>query len=67
MLGNLEVLFTCDGKMQYEMDRQHGVAVMLELYQIILVKRELSCKAKLSIYLFDLHSSPHAGPNKHLK
>jgi len=48
----LEVLFTSESKMEQEMDRRIGApsAVMRVLYRFIVVKRELSRKAKLSIY-----------------
>jgi len=47
----LRVLFTSEGKMEREMDRWIGAAsaVMRALYRSIVVKRELSRKAKLSI------------------
>jgi len=48
----LGVLFTSEGKMEREMDRRIGAAsaVMPALYRSVVVKRELSQKAKLSIY-----------------
>ena len=48
----LGVLFTSEGKMEREMDRRIGAAsaVMRALYQSVVVKKELSQKAKLSIY-----------------
>jgi len=48
----LGVLFTSEGKIERVMDRWIGAAsaVMWALYQSIVVKRELSRKAKLSIY-----------------
>ena len=48
----LGILFTSDGKMEREMDRRIGAAsaVMRMLYRTVVVKRELSHKAKLSIY-----------------
>jgi len=48
----LWVLFTSEGKMEEEMDRRIGTAsaVMRALYRSVVVKRELSQKAKLSIY-----------------
>jgi len=48
----LRVLFTSEGKMEREMDRWIGAvsAVMRTLYLSVVVKRELSQKAKLSIY-----------------
>ncbi|KAI3351691.1 hypothetical protein L3Q82_020526, partial [Scortum barcoo] len=48
----LWVLFMSEGKMQREIDRQIGAAsaVMRSVYQTVVVKKELSGKAKLSIY-----------------
>ncbi len=48
----LGVLLPSEGKMEHEMDRQIGAvaAVTKLLYWTIVVKRELSQKAKLSIY-----------------
>ncbi|KAI3369679.1 hypothetical protein L3Q82_024522 [Scortum barcoo] len=48
----LGVLFTSEGKMEREIDRRIGAAsaVMRSVYQIVVVKKELSRKAKLSIY-----------------
>ena len=48
----LGVLFTSEGKMQHEIDGQIGAAstVMRMLKQSVVMKRELSRKAKLSIY-----------------
>uniref|UniRef100_A0A8C6KHS8 Reverse transcriptase domain-containing protein n=1 Tax=Nothobranchius furzeri TaxID=105023 RepID=A0A8C6KHS8_NOTFU len=48
----LGVLFTSEGKLEREIDRRIGAAsvVMRALYQSVVVKRELSQKAKLSIY-----------------
>ncbi|TWW65163.1 hypothetical protein D4764_21G0000630 [Takifugu flavidus] len=48
----LGVLFTSEGRMQQEIDRQIGVAsaVMWTLHRSVVVKREPSQKAKLSIY-----------------
>jgi len=48
----LWVLFTSEGKMEWEMDRRIGTvsAVIWALYWSIVGKRELSQKAKLSIY-----------------
>jgi len=45
-------LFTSEGKMEWEMDRRIGAAsaVMPALYRSVVMKRELSLKAKLSIY-----------------
>uniref|UniRef100_A0A8C9WAJ3 Reverse transcriptase domain-containing protein n=1 Tax=Scleropages formosus TaxID=113540 RepID=A0A8C9WAJ3_SCLFO len=48
----LGVLFTSEGKMERQVDRRIGAAsaVMRSLYRSVVVKRELSRKAKLSIY-----------------
>ncbi|KAM4534591.1 uncharacterized protein V3H82_024506 [Fundulus diaphanus] len=48
----LGVLFTNEGKMEWEIDRRIGAAsaVKRALYRSVVVKRELSQKAKLSIY-----------------
>ncbi|TWW78306.1 hypothetical protein D4764_11G0004270 [Takifugu flavidus] len=48
----LGVLFTSKGRMEREIDRRIGAAsaVMQTLHQSVVVKRELSRKAKLSIY-----------------
>ncbi len=48
----LGVLFTSEGRMEREIDRRIGAAsaVMRSMYQSVMVKKELSCKAKLSIY-----------------
>ena len=48
----LVVLFTSEGRMEREIDRWIGAvaAVMWSLYCSVVVKRELSQKAKLSIY-----------------
>ncbi|KAI3373073.1 hypothetical protein L3Q82_006342 [Scortum barcoo] len=48
----LGVLFTSEGKMEREMDRRIGAAsaVLRTLIRSVVVKRELSQKAKLSIY-----------------
>ena len=48
----LGVLFTSEGRMGREMDRRIGAAsaVMRTLYRSVVAKRELSRKAKLSIY-----------------
>ena len=48
----LRVLFTSEGKMERVMDRRIGAAsaVMRALYRSVVVKKELSQKAKLSIY-----------------
>ncbi|TWW62404.1 hypothetical protein D4764_04G0010510 [Takifugu flavidus] len=48
----LGVLFTSEGRMEQEIDRRIGAAsaVMQTLHQSVVVKRELSQKAKFSIY-----------------
>ena len=48
----LGVLFTSEGGMEREVDRWIGAAaaVMRSLYRSVVVKKELSRKAKLSIY-----------------
>ncbi|XDV31537.1 hypothetical protein PO909_002528 [Leuciscus waleckii] len=48
----LGVLFTSEGRMEREIDRRIGAAsaVMQSLYRSVVVKKELSRKAKLSIY-----------------
>ncbi|KAI3359419.1 hypothetical protein L3Q82_002922 [Scortum barcoo] len=48
----LGVLFTSEGKMEREMDRRIGAAsaVLRTVVQSVVLKRELSQKAKLSIY-----------------
>ncbi|KAK3524108.1 hypothetical protein QTP70_017990 [Hemibagrus guttatus] len=48
----LGVLFTIEGRMDCEIDRQIGAAaaVMRSMYRSVVVKKELSRKAKLSIY-----------------
>ncbi|KAI3356259.1 hypothetical protein L3Q82_017506 [Scortum barcoo] len=48
----LGVLFTSEGKMEREIDRRIGAAsaVMRSVYRTIVVKKELSRKAKLSIF-----------------
>ncbi len=47
----LGVLFTSEGRMEREIDRRIGVAsaVMRSMYRSVVMKKELSCKAKLSI------------------
>ncbi len=45
----LGVLFTSEGRMEREIDRRIG-AVMRSMYRSVVVKKELSRKAKLSIY-----------------
>ncbi len=49
----LGVLFTSEGRMEREIDRRIGAAsaVMRSMYRSVVVKKELSRKAKLSIYL----------------
>ncbi len=48
----LEILFMSDSKMKCEINRRNiaASAAIRVLYQTIVVKRELSRKAKLSIY-----------------
>ncbi|GAA6106566.1 receptor-type tyrosine-protein phosphatase F-like, partial [Tachysurus ichikawai] len=48
----LGVSFTSEGRMEREIDRRIGVssAVMRSIYRSVVVKKELSRKAKLSIY-----------------
>ncbi len=48
----LGVIFTMEGRMEREIDRRIGAAsaVMRSMYRSVVVKKELSCKAKLSIY-----------------
>ena len=48
----LGILFTSEGKLEREIDRRIGAAsaVMRSLYRSVVVKKELSRKAKLSIY-----------------
>ncbi|KAK3506344.1 hypothetical protein QTP70_005033 [Hemibagrus guttatus] len=48
----LGVLFTSEGRMDHEIDRRIGAAgaVMRSMYRSVVVKKELSWKAKLSIY-----------------
>ncbi|KAK3513794.1 hypothetical protein QTP70_028888 [Hemibagrus guttatus] len=48
----LGVLFTSEGRMDHEIDRWIGAAaaVMRSMYRSVVVKKELSQKAKLSIY-----------------
>ncbi|KAK3565649.1 hypothetical protein QTP86_013330 [Hemibagrus guttatus] len=48
----LGVLFTSEGRMDHEIDRWIGAAaaVMRSMYRSVVVKKELSRKAKLSIY-----------------
>ncbi|KAI3376292.1 hypothetical protein L3Q82_016423 [Scortum barcoo] len=58
----LGVLFTSEGKMEREIDRRIGAAsaVMRSVYRTVVVKKELSRKAKLSIYrsIYVLPPSP---------
>ncbi len=46
------VLFTNERRMEREIDRRIGAAsaVMRSMYRSVVVKKELSCKANLSIY-----------------
>ncbi len=44
----LGVLFTSEGRMEREIDRR--ITVMRSMYRSVVVKKELSCKSKLSIY-----------------
>ncbi len=48
----LGVLFTSEGRMEREIDRRIGAAAaaMRSMYQSVVVKKELSLKAKLLIY-----------------
>ncbi|KAK3509731.1 hypothetical protein QTP70_008366 [Hemibagrus guttatus] len=48
----LGILFTSEGRMDREIDRRIGAAaaVMRSMYRSVVVKKELSRKAKLSIY-----------------
>ncbi len=48
----LGFLFTSEGRMEWEIDRRIGAAsaVMRSMYRSVMVKKELSRKAKLSIY-----------------
>ncbi|KAI3352271.1 hypothetical protein L3Q82_005173 [Scortum barcoo] len=57
----LGVLFTSEGKMEREIDRRIGAAsaVMRSVYRTVVVKKELSRKAKLSIYRSIYRSHPH--------
>ncbi|KAI3367396.1 hypothetical protein L3Q82_026250 [Scortum barcoo] len=58
----LGVLFTSEGKIEREIDRRIGAAsaVMRSVYRTVVVKKELSRKAKLSIDLpVNLRSHPH--------
>ncbi|KAI3352389.1 hypothetical protein L3Q82_005186 [Scortum barcoo] len=57
----LGVLFTSEGKMEREIDRRIGAAsaVMRSVYRTVVVKKELSRKAKLSIYRSIYASHPH--------
>ncbi len=50
----LGVLFTSEGRMQREIDRRIGAssAVMRSMYWSVMVKKELSCKAKLSVSIY---------------
>ncbi|KAI3374226.1 hypothetical protein L3Q82_006076 [Scortum barcoo] len=57
---SLGVLFTSEGKMEREIDRRIGAAsaVMRSMYRTVVVKKELSRKAKLSIYTVNLMLPP---------
>ncbi|KAI3363611.1 hypothetical protein L3Q82_001243 [Scortum barcoo] len=57
----LGVLFTSEGKMEREIDRRIGAesAVMRSVYRTVVVKKELSRKAKLSIYHGQSTLPPH--------
>ncbi|KAI3377927.1 hypothetical protein L3Q82_009055 [Scortum barcoo] len=57
----LGVLFTSEGKMEREIDRRIGAAsaVMRSVYRTVVVKKELSRKAKLSIYRSIYVPTPH--------
>ncbi|KAI3351636.1 hypothetical protein L3Q82_020472 [Scortum barcoo] len=57
----LGVLFTSEGKIEREIDRRIGAAsaVMRSVYRTVVVKKELSRKAKLSIYRSIYASHPH--------
>lgn len=46
----LEVLFTSEGTNERKIDRRNSDAVMQSLYLSVIAKKELSWKAKLSIY-----------------
>ncbi|KAK5909389.1 hypothetical protein CesoFtcFv8_003322 [Champsocephalus esox] len=46
----LGVLFSSEGSMEREMGRRIGGAVLQSLYRTVVTKRELSQKAKLSVY-----------------
>ena len=48
-LSNMDILFQSDGRLEQETDRRTGAlsAVMRVLLQSVVVKRELSRKAKL--------------------
>ncbi|KAL1252568.1 hypothetical protein QQF64_017261 [Cirrhinus molitorella] len=48
----LGVLFTSEGRMEHEIDRWIGAAaaVMQLMYRSVVVKKELSLRAKLSVY-----------------
>ncbi|KAI3376265.1 hypothetical protein L3Q82_016773 [Scortum barcoo] len=60
--SHCRVLFmTSEGKMEREIDRRIGAAsaVMRSVYRTVVVKKELSRKAKLSIYRSIYASHPH--------
>uniref|UniRef100_A0A8C5HXV3 protein-glutamine gamma-glutamyltransferase n=1 Tax=Gouania willdenowi TaxID=441366 RepID=A0A8C5HXV3_GOUWI len=67
----LRVLFTSEGRMEREIDRRivAASAVMQSLHQFVMVKRELSRKAKLSIYRLSYvpHPQEHDPGYKRLK
>ena len=56
----LGVLFTSEGRMEREIDGRIGAAsaVLWALHRPVVVKKELSQKAKLSIYWSTFPSSP---------
>ncbi|KAI3370288.1 hypothetical protein L3Q82_024461 [Scortum barcoo] len=56
----LGVLFTSEGKIEREIDRRIGAAsaVMRSVYRTVVVKKELSRKAKLSIYRSSIYTFP---------
>ncbi|KAK5885849.1 hypothetical protein CesoFtcFv8_016945 [Champsocephalus esox] len=57
----LGVLFSSEGTMEREMGRRIGAAgaVLQSLYRTVVTKRELSQKAKLSVYRASFRSYPH--------
>ncbi len=46
----LGVLLASEGRMEHEIDRWIGAAEMRSMYRSVVVKKELSLKAKLLIY-----------------